>query len=147
MKIWYPITFEDSGMDDLSSYITACAFDLLLLQSILRNNINLTRWNTLTEKLPKCKHILIQNTHYFKATKIPTQYISYLRCNYDNAAGQCYYSVPDNVRCIGTATPLNKVVKLIEYGNDLIPPFGWIRHSYVAFKTRVMGDVKNESGT
>lgn len=140
MKIWYPISFEDSGEDQLYLYIAKCSLSTVLLKSILRSNINSPRWGMLTDKLKKSSIINVQNKDRFNAVQIPNQYISYLTCSYDYTECKCYYAVADNVRCTFTTTPLNDVVKLVEFGNDSIPPMNWIRHSYAKFADMISAE-------
>ena len=142
MKIWYPKRYDNSKTDNVNDYKRECGLGLQAFKAILRNNINSPRWGLLKQKLLTSKYIMVNNQNAFNPVSIPNQYIAYLQCYYDYAENRCYYEVPDTVRCVGTTTSLNDVVKLIEYGNDTIPPMNWIRYSYLKFNYIIMGDDK-----
>ena len=66
-----------------------------------------------------------------------------LNCFYNANQGKCYYSVSDSIKCIGTNNNLNYLIRLCEYGNDIVPPLNWIRHSYNKF-VDIVRDEENE---
>lgn len=131
MKIWYPLNMKETNIDDQSRYILKCSLEIGTIRSFLRSNINSVRWNALTDKLQDIEEI--EFTKKVSALTIANQYISNLQCFYDAPSSMCYYMVPDMIRCIGTNTSLNKVIRFIEYGTVDIKPMNWIRHSYNQF--------------
>ena len=141
MKIWYPIQYDESKNGSTIMYIATCQVNLKIFKNILFRNILTTKWSALTDTL--CETGIINNTftRRFKAIQIAQQYVNNLRCYYDANLAKCYYMVPDSIKCVGTDLQLNKVIKLIEYGDKNVPPINWIRHSYLIFKDMILGGV------
>lgn len=142
LKLWFPLNFEESKKENINEYIVECTFAIYSLQTILRNNINISRWNLLNSKLVNSTVIQVQNPSKFLARRIPMQYVSKLTVAYDKNNSRCYYYVPDTVRCLYTANTLNEVVQLVEYGNDTIPPMNWLRYSHKKFVDTIMENKK-----
>jgi hypothetical protein len=140
MKIWYPQTLDESKCKNVPDYLFKCQASVYLFKLCLRRNINNLKWNILNDKLKKIESINFVRD--IKAISIANQYISSLQCSYDYHSTRCYFYVPDNVRCIGTTTPLNYVIRIIEYGSDEIPAMNWIRHSYLEYKDLIAKDVQ-----
>lgn len=143
MKIWYPISFEQSKNNNINLYNAMCLFDLYRFKNILKNNLSLvnTKLPGIQIRLNECPLVKVNNEITFNINAILNRYINSLTCKCDNSS-RCYYYVPDIVRCPGAENSLNFVIRLIEYGNDTIPPLNWIRHSYTLFEEYI-GD-KNE---
>lgn len=140
LKLWFPMNFEESKKEQINDYIVQCTFATYSLQTILRNNINISRWNLLTPKLIDSTVIQVENPYKFMARRIPIQYVERLTVAYDKNNSRCYYYVPDTVKCQYTANTLNDVVQLVEYGNDTIPPMNWLRYSHKKFVDMIMGN-------
>jgi hypothetical protein len=142
LRLWFPKNFEESKKENINDYITECTIAINPLKMILRNNINISRWNLLTTKLINSEIVDVQNSYKFLARRIPLQYIDRLLVAYDTTTSKCYYYVPDMVRCQYTTNSLNDVVRLIEYGNNTIPPMHWLRDSYMQFVDLIMENEK-----
>lgn len=142
LKLWFPKNFEESKKENINDYITQCTIAINPLKTILRNNINISRWNLLTTKLIDSEIVDVENSYKFLARRIPLQYIDRLLVAYDTATSKCYYYVPDMVRCQYTTNSLNDIVRLIEYGNNRIPPMHWLRDSYMQFVDLIMENEK-----
>ena len=138
MKIWYPIQYEPDDYTGVQDYIQQCTVDGNVLKAILKNGMNNTRFTALQSKLDKCEAIHYTTEQRRSPITIANMYINSLQCFYDFGSYMCYYAVPDIVRCPNTTDSLNYVIRLIEYGNDEIPPMNWIRHSYEQFKEKIM---------
>ena len=139
MKIWYPIEYDVAKHHSVFGYVSMCRIDTALLQSILRNKINKTRWISYDTRLSSCKaiHKTAENA-VINSLDLANRYINSLQCYYDIGKGCCYYSIPLMIRCPNTIDSLDYVIRLIEYGNDEIPPMHWIRDSVEDFNTAVL---------
>jgi hypothetical protein len=135
LQVRYPLNMAESDRDK-QSYIRLCLLDLATFKIILRQYMNIPRLIALQGTFDKSK--VLKTTFLRTNTKhtvlIADQFINELRCRFDEQSGYCYYYIPRTIRCIGTNISLLYIIKLIEYGNDVIPPFGWISHSYLKFK-------------
>lgn len=138
MRLKYPKNFEESESNNITEYIRLCQIDMYRFKGILKQNINITRWKTLQHTFQD--NNIVESTFVRKVNvfNIANQFINELCCSFDRINSYCYYYVPDTIRCVGTNTSLNKVIRLIEYGNDKIPPMNWIRHSYMKFSDYVL---------
>jgi hypothetical protein len=86
------------------------------------------------ENILKNKKILeFTNIDKFSITKVINQYLNSLMCSYDYKDNQCYFDVPKICKCIDTTNDLSFVIRLIEFGNNNIPPTNLIRNSYFKF--------------
>lgn len=139
MRILYPVSFNESNYSTIEEYITKCNFDLVLLKSILRQNINKSRWNALNYRLHKCNQIKFNRSNKSIISNA-LQYINGLQCYFDSNLNRCYYQVSDLIRGFGTLTSLNFIIRVIEYGILDIPPMNWIRHSYMQFSNIILSD-------
>lgn len=132
MKLWVPIT--SNQFKYTNEYINYCNVKLqelkILLKTRLDNNKLSTRKNSLLESN---SIIWLPNTINFNLNSITDTYIKRLYCSLDRANNHCYYTIPIGIRCPGTKTSLDTVIRLIEFGNDIIPPMNWIRHTYHEF--------------
>lgn len=142
MKIWFPISLEDTENNDVNRYILKCYGYLYTLRAILKSNIILPKWKVIETKLQE-NNLLDVVGNKFNISNIPYQYVNNLNCFYNANQGKCYYGVPDSIKCIGTNNNLNYLIRLCEYGNDVIPPLNWIRHSYHKF-VDIVRDEENE---
>ena len=143
MKIWYPLEYDEIKYKNISAYILACQIQLYTLKSILKRNIIYSKWEALKEPLTEIG-VIDEKTFIrrYKPVDIAYQFVNNLKCYYDVNITKCYYAVQDSVRCVGTNVSLNKVIKLLEYGNKYIPPINWVRHSYIIFKDNILEGVK-----
>lgn len=132
MKIRYPIQNNSSDPEKVYDYYVKCAFDMNEFKRILRNNLNISRWQAIRDRLLQCKMIRFVSDK-MKPINIAYQYINNLKCVYDPKTRYCYYTISDFTQCIYTQTRLNKVMRYIEFGFSNIPPMNWIRHSYIQF--------------
>lgn len=142
MKIWYPINFAQSKEKDVSFYNTSCCLSLYRFKGILKNDLYRlnTRLPSMENRLKQCEAMNVTNEFRFNLKKILNYYIGCLTCKYDISSARCYYYVPDTVRCPDTSNSLNFVIRLVEYGNDTVPPLNWIRHSYTLFEEYIGGN-------
>ena len=97
IKLLYPKTLENESKKAM--YFSQCMLNLISLKSILSSNINVTRWKAVKDKLVNCELVNFNVDLSFNILNIPNQYVSNLRCGYDNSLKQCYNYVPDLVRC------------------------------------------------
>lgn len=142
MKVWFPVSLQESKKDSESSYYMHCSLYLARFKAILRRNVLIPKWNVVGDKLIESE-LLHNVTQNFKVLNIPNQFINNLRCTYDGYSEKCYYYIPDIVRCFGTTDNLNKIIHICEFGNDMIPPLNWVRHSYLILKDTVRGELKS----
>ena len=131
MILWFP---NKNGNDqDLSVYIYSCRAALSVFKMILNSNINHPSMKRI-ETVLKSKNVLdFTNKDRFSILSVIQCYESSLVCYYDEKSCRCYYEVPKIIKCPNTTNSLQFVIRLIEFGNDLIPPTNWIRHSYNKF--------------
>lgn len=139
LRIRYPKNFSESKEYDVQSYIRTCNIDIYKLKGILKNNINKPKCNVVREKLLKHNILNTTFTKTISVDRICDQYINQLRCTYDVTSGYCYYYIPNTIRCVGTNSCLLDVIRLIEYGNNYVPPMNWVRHSYLEFVDYIEG--------
>ena len=140
MNIKYPINISKSGLDK-KGYYRNCQLDMYTFRMILKQNINVSRLTALQKTLEENK---IVEGSFKELPKnftiiIVNQFINELRCTYNPTSECCYYYIPKTIRCAGTNVELLYIIKLIEFGNDKIPPLGWISHSYNKFKDYIAG--------
>ena len=140
MKIKYPVSYKLSGYKTESDYMNACLYDLSVFRSILKSNINVSRWDAITDRLYRSK--LIKSNRKVKAVKFAYQFINSLQCKYDHDSGSCYYSISPFINGVGTFTKLDSIIRYIEFGFDDIQPMNWIRHSLLVFSERLSQDEK-----
>lgn len=142
MKIWYPINLEQSKKDNVSLYTTMCYLNMCRFKGILRDTLYTlnTRLPSMEKRLKESELLTIDNEMKFSIKKILNQYINSLTCKFDNGSARCYYYIPDMIKCYDTRQSLNFVIRLIEYGNETIPPLNWIRHSYTLFEDYIGGN-------
>ena len=136
MKIWYPISCSDLDNVNVPDYIHMCNVSLSKLRQVLIQHIDRSKivlYQTKLSKLPYINKLTNLNLY-----SIMMQYINSLSCHFDTTNNKCYFAVPHGTRAIGTANTLNFIVRLIEYGNDSIPPMYWIRRSYTKYKKYIM---------
>ncbi len=132
MKLWFPISGDDFNYTN--EYINYCESRLSEFKILLRNKLNVSKLNSRKDGLLNSKNIRwLPTTINFKLTSITDMYIRRLHCELDKNSNRCYYTVHNGVKCPGTETSLNTVIKIIEFGNELVPPMNWIRHTYQEF--------------
>lgn len=137
MNIWFPRTLRDG--EDLSTYCSSCTLALSTFNMIVRNNMNMPSLKRV-ERILKEKNMLdFENKERFSIQSVVNQFLGCLVCKYDDNRKTCYYTIPKITRCINTHNELQFVIRLIEYGNDKIPPMNLIRKSYTKF-CEVYGD-------
>lgn len=142
MKLWYPEKFDSDKEANNSMYIWKCCLMLMSFKMILRNNINKSRWLSLDSRLKDLGVIQKDTIRNYSALDIANQYINNLSCHYDALQQQCYYSVSDLIKAVGTNYSLNNIIRLVEYGNKDIPPMNWLRHSFMIFTDKVLENDK-----
>ena len=137
MTIWYPQKLQNN--EDISLYFTKCSFSVGMFQMALRNNINLPCLKRIEQIMKKYDILDFTNKENFSINNVLNQYIGSLICKYDEQSTQCYYTISKITKCVNTTNNLDFVIRLIEFGNDKIPPTAWIRKSYKNFCDVVMG--------
>lgn len=143
MKIWYPVSFEESQAKTLQQYVYQCVVDLALFKTMLSRNIPQTKLKSMTARIIKSTDITSKDTT-FSVQKVLNRYLSSLQCKYDAGCGRCCYYISDLMKCPDSDKSLNYVVRLLEYGNDKIPPMFWIRRTYRSFSDYVVRKLDNE---
>lgn len=120
--------------EPISAYINRCNILLIVFKRILRNRINKNKLLCRKELLLRQPNIrwTITNSNY-DILAIVNSYINHLQCFYDNHNNYCYYEVPKYVRCPYTTTPINTVIRTLEYGGTNIAPLCWIRPAFSEF--------------
>ena len=63
MKIWYPISFEQSKKNNINLYNAMCLFDLYRFKNILKNNLSLvnTKLPGIQIRLNECPLVEVNN--------------------------------------------------------------------------------------
>jgi hypothetical protein len=140
IRLKYPKNFEESECQTFDEYTRLCQINLYRFKGILKQNINITRWKVLQKTFEE--NNILEGTFIRKINvlSIAYQFINELKCSFNKPDSCCYYYTPDTIRCTGTNMSLNKTIRLIEYGNDKVPPMNWIRHSYLKFSDYVLGN-------
>jgi hypothetical protein len=140
MRIWYPL--EKSSGEDVSSYIAKCRLSISILNICINNCINRPSLKRI-ETIIKGKNLLdfIRNKESFSIFAVINQFENTLHCYYDTATNRCFFDTPRLIKAINTRNSLDYVIRLIEFGNQDIPPTNLIRHSYMKyFNLIVNGD-------
>lgn len=131
MKIWFPRKKKNEETELI--YKSHCKLTMSLFKMCLNNTINVPSLKR-TENIIRSKELLdFVNKDNFSVLTALKQFNSYLMCMYDSEEQRCYYTVPNIVRCNNTNNSLEFVIKLLEYGNNYVPPMNIIRHSYLKF--------------
>ena len=131
MRIWCPVKrFEK---ENIPQFINRCNTYLSQFRMILQSNINIPSMKRIEKILKERDFLLFVNKERFSILQTLNQYISSLNCYYDESENKCYFDIAGITRCINTKNSLQFVIRLIEFGNDIVPPTNWIRHSYVKF--------------
>lgn len=131
MILWFPKKKKDE--EDSSIYIYSCRAALSTFKMILNSNINKPSMKRI-DNILKGKNVLdFTNKDRFSIFSVIRFYESSLACYYDDKERRCYYEIPKIIKCPNTTNSLQFVIRLIEFGNDLIPPTNLIRHSYRKF--------------
>ena len=141
MKIWYPISLDTDNKQTKQDYIRQCLIDLYVFKQLLKKTMNYTRINSAQNKLKEST--IIHTTEHFKLQEAMLKFVDCLSCHYDDDLCRCYYSVSDLVMCPRCEEKLNYVIRLVEFGNDSIPPMNWIRFTVIKFKDGLLR--KNDS--
>lgn len=132
MRFIIPIKREEN--EPINSYVIKCNMWLISFKQILRNNIKrdklLCRVSTLYSQ-PNITWV-IPDANY-DIFRIVNLFINRLQCFYDSFESCCYYMVPNIVRCPYTTTPLNVVIRTLEYGTPNMTPLFWLRPSFRYF--------------
>lgn len=139
MQIRYPKNLSESGLNTVQLYTDVCSLGLYRFQGILTEQMFKSKWENV-ERIFKEHGITVPKFSNGKfAMNIAHQFINSLRCRYDTGDSCCYYYIPKSIKCYGTNLSLYKVIKLIEYGNDIISPMHWVGHSVMLFYDYILG--------
>ena len=131
MNIWFPRKLRDG--EDLSIYWSSCNLAISTFRMIVRNNMNMPSLKRI-ERILKEENILdFENKDRFNINNVINQFLGCLVCKYDDNRKTCYYTISKITKCVNTRNDLQFVIRLIEYGNDKIPPTNLIRKSYTKF--------------
>ena len=131
MILWFPKSRDNN--EDLSLYVYSCKAAMSTFKMMLKNNINMPQMQRI-EKILKNKDLLnFTNKDRFSIQSVIQCYISSLACFYDAESDRCYYEISKILSCPNTTNNLQFVIRLIEFGNENIPPTNWVRHSYMKF--------------
>ena len=131
MKIWFPKRIDSD--EDINKYIATCSLSMGSFIMILNSNLNIPKFKLIETKLIEGKLLDFINVDKFSIMSAIRMYQSYLRCEYDGSEKRCYFDISKMIKCPNTNNSLDYVIRLIEFGNDKIPPSNWIRHSYTKF--------------
>lgn len=128
----FPLKREDN--EPIKMYINRCrmylnAFKALLQQKIQYNKLICRKEDLFNE--PNIHWTITEPDYNVKL--IADTFINQLQCYYDRQDNICYFSIPANVLCPYTTTPLSKVIRILEYGGYNMSPLNWIRLSYRIF--------------
>lgn len=137
MIIWFPKEIEKD--EDLSLYIMKCNLHMATLKMYIRNNMNMPSLKRIENILKEKEMLDFTNKEKFSVMSVINQFLGALSCVYSDKDKKCYYTISAMVKCINTNNDLDFVIRLIEYGNDKIPPTNLIRHSYKKFCEYVGG--------
>lgn len=133
MKFVIPIKRKEN--EPVNSYIIKCNMWLISFKQILRQRIKkdklLCRVRTLYNQ-PNI-HWIIPPNHKYDIFLIVNLFINRLQCVYDSFESCCFYTVPNFIKCPYTVTPLNVVIRTLEYGTPNMTPLFWIRPSFRYF--------------
>jgi hypothetical protein len=126
--------------ETVPAYVGKCNMWLVMFKRMLKLNINRT-------KLLSCKNRLFMEPNIrwtitepdYDIIAILEFYLNHLECTYDSKTSCCYYQASNLVRCPNTVTPINTVIRTLEYGGVRIAPICWIRPIYREF-VRIISD-------
>ena len=128
MKIWYPVSCSDLKNVSVPDYIHRCNTSLPKLRQLLIRQMDRSKIMTYQDKLNNLQYV--DRVTNVNLQAVMMQYVNSLSCHFDTTNCKCYFDIPHSIRAIGTRNSLNYIIRLIEYGNDDIPPMYWIRQSY-----------------
>ncbi len=132
MRLLVPLTKEKD--ERIEEYIHRCDLMLISFRSFLRSYIRPDKLSCRNVSLIHQPNITwIYPQKYCNTRQIVDLYISKLQCIFDRVSESCYFEVPKSVRCPGTVTPLNVVMRTLEYGGKDMPPLFWLRPTYRHF--------------
>lgn len=139
MKFKVPISKRlDETVPD---YVQKCQSWLLQFKQILRTRMKLDKILCRRQLLysQSCIQWVIPNNSY-DIQLILITFIDKLQCAYDKHTGYCYFEVSKKVRCPYTVTPLDTVIRILEYGTDTLTPLYWLRPAYGYFTKTILSD-------
>jgi hypothetical protein len=127
--------------ETLDMYMSRCRLYLSIFKTVLQNKIQINK--LICRKIdlfnePNIHWIINEPDYNIKL--IADTFVNKLQCYYDRQDNICYFSVPANVLCPFTITPLTKVIRILEYGGYNMSPLNWIRLSY---RTFIESTIKN----
>lgn len=131
MKIWFPKRLDKN--DDLSVYKTSCNLAISTFRMCLNYYLNVPSLTRIERILKENNMLEFTNKDRFSIMGVIQQYESSLQCYYDAGEQRCYFEISHIAVCQNTKNKLDYVIRLIEFGNDKIPPTNWVRHSYTRF--------------
>lgn len=131
MKVWFPI--EKSNNEEYLEYVSKCRSMIAVFKMCFNSCVNRSSLLRIERIMKENNMLDFLNKDRVSILQALNQYTASLKCYYDKRRNQCYYDTPKIVKCNNTTTSLEYVMRLIEFGNDLIPPTNLIRHSYNKF--------------
>lgn len=137
MKLWYPYKYDSEEYSSIELYILKCSTSITLLRSCLLQSVNKTRIASMQGRIDNCSAIHYTDNTKFSLQSILNLYISSLQCKYDSSSLTCYFAISDIIKCPHTMDSLNYIIRLVEYGNDEIPPLHWLNDGYNRYKDNI----------
>lgn len=120
--------------ETVNSYIDRCSLWLLSFKQFLRKHLKADKLACRKVILRRQPNITwIKSCFNYNIMEIVNLYITRLQCFYDSFTGNCYYMVPNYIRCPYTLTSLNTVIRTLEYGSINMVPLYWLRPAYQEF--------------
>lgn len=120
--------------ESISFYINNCNILLIIFKQILRKNINPIKLKYKLNGLytqPNINWTVEQNK--IKLNEILNIYVANITCVYDKRNNICYFETSKLIKCKYSTTPIETIVRTLEYGGLNLQPLSWLRDSYKEF--------------
>lgn len=130
----YIVPYTRKNNEPINSYINKWNMNLIVFKRLLRNKINRSKLLCRKQSLLNQPNIqwVITDSNY-DILLIVNSYVNHLQCLYDSHNNYCYYEVPKTIRCPYTVTPIDTVIRTLEYGGTNMAPLYWIRPVFSEF--------------
>ena len=130
----YIVPYTRKNNEPINSYINKWNMNLIVFKRLLRNKINRSKLLCRKQSLLNQPNIqwVITDSNY-DILLIVNSYVNHLQCLYDSHNNYCYYEVPRTIRCPYTVTPIDTVIRTLEYGGTNMAPLYWIRPVFSEF--------------
>lgn len=105
--------------------------ELKNFRKLLISNIPYIRLRSVEKSLTKTA--VISFDPGFKLEDVLLYYVKSLRYVYYEKTNVCGYIIQPDMGCPYTKAPLDKVIRLVEHGNEVVQPLHWIGPTFSQF--------------